>query len=164
MPNDSSADRPIRVLVSSCLLGNCVRYDGRHKRDAFVVETLGALCELVPVCPEVESGLPVPREPMGLTGEPDAPRLTGVESGVDHTDRVAAWARVRLAELAPLRLSGYICKKGSPSCGLEGPGIFTRAFLASFPSAAVEDEERLSRAGPRRAFLDRALAPRRNGE
>jgi uncharacterized protein YbbK (DUF523 family) len=77
----------IKLGISSCLLGNPVRYDGGHKLDHFLSETLGHYVEWVPVCPEVESGLPVPREAMHLVGDPEAPRLVTIRSNVDHTDR-----------------------------------------------------------------------------
>lgn len=159
----------IRVGVSACLLGQNVRYDGGHKRDPYVVETLGKFFAFVPVCPEVECGLGVPREPMRLTGDPAAPRLVTIKSGVDLTDQMRAWAAGRVAELAAEDLCGFIFKAKSPSSGLErvkvyndkglpvprGTGLFARAFLDAFPLIPVEDEGRLHDDKLRENFIER---------
>jgi len=83
----------IRIGISACLIGKPVRYDGGHKRDPYLMDTLGRFVEWVPVCPEVECGLPVPREPMRLVGEPESPRLVTIRSGIDHTDRMLGWTK-----------------------------------------------------------------------
>ncbi len=62
----SHASKPIRIGISSCLLGQEVRFDGGHKRDPFLTDTLGAQVEWVAVCPEVEMGLGTPRETLRL--------------------------------------------------------------------------------------------------
>ena len=94
-------DEPvIRLGISTCLLGERVRYDGGHKLDRFLVQTLGRYFEWVPVCPEVEMGLPVPRESMRLEGDPADPRLVASRSGTDHTEAMKAWAQCRVDELA----------------------------------------------------------------
>lgn len=166
---------PIRILISSCLLGESVRYDGGHKRDGFLVDTLGKFVEWVPVCPEVDCGLPTPREAMRLTGDPSSPRLVTSKSGADHTDRMVRWARTRLRELEALTLCGYICKKDSPSSGMErvkvygesgipaktGAGIFTKAFLDHFPLVPVEEEGRLQDPVLREMFIERVFTLRR---
>ena len=90
----------IKLGISACLLGEKVRYDGGHELDRFLTGTLGKYVDFVPVCPEVECGLGVPREAMRLVGDPRDPRLVTVHSGVDHTERMLAWARRRVAELA----------------------------------------------------------------
>jgi uncharacterized protein YbbK (DUF523 family) len=161
---------PIRLLVSACLLGDPVRYDGRQKRDAYVADQLGAVVQWVRVCPEVECGLPVPRPPMDLFGDPASPRLIDVD-GVDHTPRMRAFILRRLAELEAAPLCGYVCKAGSPSSGLErvpvidaagvphpvGAGLFTAAFRARFPEVPVEDEKGLADPARREAFLERVF-------
>ena len=150
--------QPIRIGVSACLLGRPVRYDGGHKLDRYLVGTLGRFFEFVPVCPEVACGLSVPREPMRLSGDPDAPRLVTTRTGVDHTERLRVWAVGCLEELAEADLCGFIFKAKSPSCGLarvkvygdagvpapHGVGLFARAFLDRFPLIPVEDEGRLN--------------------
>src|SRR5437867_1578905 len=137
----SSLPTPLRLGISACLLGQAVRYDGGHKRDPFLAETLGRFVEWVPVCPEVELGLGVPREPIRLEGDPAAPRLVAAKSRRDLTRAMTRLARARAAELARLDLVGYVFKKDSPSCGMErvrvhgggrprrrGTGLFERAL------------------------------------
>jgi len=168
-------DGPIRVLVSSCLLGEKVRYDGGHKRDPFLVETLGRFVEVVPVCPESGCGLPTPREAMRLAGDPARPRLVTVRTGVDHTGKMRRWIRGKLHDLEGLDLCGYICKKGSPSSGMErvkvyggngipanvGAGMFTKAFMDRFPLIPVQEEGRLQDPALRELFVERMFTLRR---
>ncbi len=137
-------NKPVRILVSACLLGEKVRYDGGHKRDPFLIETLGPFVEWVRVCPEADCGLPVPREAMRLAGDPKHPLLVTIGTGIDHTERMERWAKGRLEELSGLGLRGYIGKKGSPSCGMEPVGVFTRMFTGRFPHLPVEEEGRLA--------------------
>jgi len=168
-------DGPIRILVSSCLLGEKVRYDGGHKRDPFLVETLGRFVEYVPVCPEVECGLQTPREAMRLAGDPADPRLVTSKTGVDHTGKMQGWNRRKLQDLEGLDLCGYICKKDSPSSGMErvkvygetgipakvGAGMFTKAFMDHFPLIPVEEEGRLQDPVFREMFVERVFTLRR---
>jgi uncharacterized protein YbgA (DUF1722 family)/uncharacterized protein YbbK (DUF523 family) len=118
-------ERP-RIGISRCLLGEEVRFDGGHKRDPFLIHTLGRAMEWVPVCPELEVGMGVPREAIHLVASPDGVpagasrvRLLGVKSGTDWTDRMVRYSRERTSDLAGLHLSGFILKKDSPSCGME---------------------------------------------
>ncbi len=143
-------EEPIPIGISACLLGEKVRYDGGHALDRFVVETLGQFVEFVPVCPEVEFGLSVPREPMRLVGDPDSPRLITTKNQVDYTDRMLKWAKKRVTELESQGLCGFIFKSKSPSSGMErvkvynekgipskkGVGLFARVFHAAFSSGA----------------------------
>jgi len=166
---------PIRIGVSSCLLGEKVRYDGQHKHDPYLTGTLGQFFEWVPVCPEVECGLPVPREAMRLVGDPEQPRLVTRKTGIDHTARMQAWARKRLRELEALDLHGFIFKRASPSSGLlrvkvydasgmprpVGVGIWARAFTRHFPLLPVEEEGRLHDPALRENFIERVFALRR---
>ena len=162
----------IRLGVSRCLLGEAVRYDGGHQLDRFVAHTLGAFVEFVPVCPEVECGMPVPREAVRLVGDPVQPRLLGRESGRDWTGQMEAWAARRLEALAREGLCGFVFKSGSPSSGLErikvypadggrqpvsykGVGIFARMFLERFPRLPVEDDGRLHDPRLRENFIER---------
>jgi len=123
---------PIRVGVSACLLGQPVRYDGGHKRDLYVVDTLGCYFEFVPVCPEVECGLGVPREAMRLVGDPDAPRLMTIKTGVDLTERMRSFAVARAQALAEENLCGFIFKAKSSSSG------FTRVKVYNDKGAPAE--------------------------
>jgi uncharacterized protein YbgA (DUF1722 family)/uncharacterized protein YbbK (DUF523 family) len=168
------ADR-IRLGISSCLLGNLVRYDGGHQHDRYLTETLGSYVEYVPVCPEVECGLGIPRESMRLVGDPDSPRLLTSRSGIDHTEKMRAWFKERLKELAMENLDGFIFKKDSPSSGMErvkvysdegmprktGTGIFARAFMDYFPTLPVEEDGRLHDPGLRENFIERIFVHRR---
>src|SRR5438552_4763645 len=113
-----------RVGISQCLLGENVRYDGGHKLDRVLVETLGPLVEWVPVCPEVEVGLGTPREPMRLVGDLHEPRLITINTVVDHTDAMNRFAQQRVRELEALNLSGFVFKSASPSCGIRGVLLF----------------------------------------
>jgi len=160
---------PIRLGVSTCLLGEPVRFDGGHKLDRFVRDTLGRYVEFVPVCPEVECGLSIPREAMHLSGDPDAPRLVTVRTGKDLTDQMRSWAAGRVGELEGEQLCGFIFKSNSPSSGMErvklhdanhipsprGVGLFARAFMDHFPLLPVEDDGRLHDAGLRENFIER---------
>jgi uncharacterized protein YbgA (DUF1722 family)/uncharacterized protein YbbK (DUF523 family) len=164
--------RPIRIGISSCLLGEAVRFDGGHKRDTFLADTFGRFVEWVPVCPEVECGLGTPRESMRLVRAGDDVRLLTVRTGVDLTDRLERYARRRLAQLASNDLSGYVLKKDSPSCGLErvkiydrhevatrsGRGLFAARLLERFPNLPVEEEGRLSDPRLRENFVERVFA------
>jgi uncharacterized protein YbgA (DUF1722 family)/uncharacterized protein YbbK (DUF523 family) len=161
----------ITIGISSCLLGEKVRYDGGHKHDRYITDTLGQFFEYVPVCPEVEYGLPVPREAMHLAGDVDNPRLVTVRTGVDHTEGMKKWAENKLEKLAPQGLSGYIFKSKSPSSGMRGVkvyagsappvhrgvGIFAAAFMKRFPLIPVEDEGRLHDPGLRENFIERVF-------
>ena len=156
-----------RIGISQCLLGEPVRYDGGHKLDSVLIETLGRYVEWVPVCPEVEVGLGTPREPMHLVGDLHAPRLITINTGVDHTDAMNRFAQQRVHELEALNLSGFVFKSASPSCGIgEVPletGLFARAFMAHFPLIPVEDESRLHDPQAIKNFLERVRSYRTGG-
>jgi len=139
----------IKLGISSCLLGENVRYDGAHKLDAYLKDKLGKLVEWVPVCPEIECGLGVPREPMHLIGSLESLRLVTRNSRIDHTDKMLEWAKKKLAQLEKKELRGFIFKSDSPSCGLnsvfseKGIGIFAKEFTKHFKLMPVEDNDRL---------------------
>ncbi|MFZ5995722.1 MAG: YbgA family protein [Thermodesulfobacteriota bacterium] len=168
-------EKTIRLGISACLLGSKVRFDGGHKWDRFITDTLGQYVEYMPVCPEAECGLGIPREPMRLTGEPDSPRLVTVRTAQEHTKRMARWVRKRMVELAKEGLSGFIFKARSPSCGVReiqvfneeggrvknGVGIFARAFMDHFPLCPVEDEDRLHDPAVRENFIERIFVYKR---
>jgi uncharacterized protein YbgA (DUF1722 family)/uncharacterized protein YbbK (DUF523 family) len=158
----------IRLGISSCLLGNAVRYDGGHERDRFLTDTLGRYVDFVPVCPEAEVGLGIPREAMRLVGEVTHPRLLTIRSRIDHTERMTEWAEKRVKELEKENLCGFIFKSDSPSSGLErvkvydqngipvkkGVGLFARVFIDHFPLLPVEDEGRLNDPLLRENFIE----------
>ena len=161
-------DEKIRLGISECLLGHQVRYDGGHKWDRFLTDTLGQYVEYVPVCPEVECGLGIPREAMRLVGNPETPRLVTIRSGVDLTDRMLSWAGRRVVELEKEDLCGFIFKSDSPSSGMErvkvynekgmpekrGVGLFAKAFMEHFPLIPVEEEGRLHDPKLRENFIE----------
>ena len=166
---------PIRIGVSSCLLGAEVRFDGGHKRNDFLTGVFGRFVEFVPVCPEFELGLGVPRESLRLTRADGEIRMVGNLSGADHTVAMNRFAARRVAALAREQLSGYVLKKDSPSCGMErvrvyasggtpardGRGLFAAALIARYPHLPVEEEGRLNDPRLRENFIERVFAYRR---
>jgi uncharacterized protein YbgA (DUF1722 family)/uncharacterized protein YbbK (DUF523 family) len=169
---DNGQDCTIRLGISTCLLGENVRYDGGHKLDRFLVNTLGQYVEWVPVCPEVETGMSIPRESLRLVGDPEAPRLVTIKSGQDYTERMQIWARERLEQLAEVKLHGFVFKSKSPSSGLfrvkvytekgmpsqVGTGIFAQEVKKRFPLLPLEEEGRLHDMRLRESFIDRVFA------
>lgn len=165
-----SESRRIKIGISACLLGRKVRWDGNHKHDRFLTDTLGKYVEYVPVCPEMECGMGVPREPVRLVGDPSAPRLMTTRTGKDLTSQMKTWAEKRLRELENEGLAGYIFKCDSPSSGMirvkvysedgkssakNGSGIFARMFMDHFPHIPVEDDGRLHDLKIRENFIER---------
>jgi uncharacterized protein YbgA (DUF1722 family)/uncharacterized protein YbbK (DUF523 family) len=165
----------IRLGISTCLLGEKVRYDGGHKLDHFLVDTLGPFVEYVPVCPEVELGLSIPREALRQVGDPENPRLVTSRSGQDLTEAMLVWARQRVRALEGEGLCGFIFKSRSPSSGMErvkvydargmahktGVGLFARVFMEHFPLLPVEEEGRLHDPLLRENFIEAIFALRR---
>lgn len=159
----------IKLGISACLLGHNVRYDGGHKLDRYIRDTLGQYIDFLPICPEVECGLGIPREAMRLVGDPDSPRLITVRTGRDMTQQMLAWASKRLEELKSQGLCGFIFKSGSPSSGMErvkvytpqgmpsqkGVGLFAKAFMEKFPLLPVEEDGRLHDPKLRENFIER---------
>ncbi len=170
----------IRLGISACLLGQEVRYNGGHKRDAFLTETFGRYVEWVPVCPEVELGMGTPRpairlERIGKHG--GETRLVMPSTGVDYTEAMREYAERRVADLAGMDLDGWVLKKDSPSCGLErvkvypkgtsgaptkdGRGIFAEILSTRLPDLPVEEEGRLNDPDLREAFISRVFVHHR---
>jgi uncharacterized protein YbgA (DUF1722 family) len=166
------ANRAPRIGISACLLGEAVRFDGGHKRDAFLTDTFGRFVEWVPVCPEAECGLGTPREAMRLVRSHAGMRLLTVQSGRDITPQMDRYTARRTERLAEEDLCGFILKKDSPSCGLErvriydqqgvpsrtGRGRFAAGLLERFPRLPVEEEGRLSDPRLRENFVERVFA------
>jgi uncharacterized protein YbgA (DUF1722 family)/uncharacterized protein YbbK (DUF523 family) len=172
MRPENPVEPRLRVGVSACLVGEKVRFDGGHKRDPFLTEVLGRWVEWVPVCPEVELGLGVPRETLRLEGDPAAPRLVA-KGGADRTAAMRRLAARRVATLRRMSLVGYVLKKDSPSCGMErvrvygdgggaprrtGVGLFARALMDAMPFLPVEEEGRLDDPALRENFVERLFA------
>ncbi len=170
--DDDRRLRPIRIGISACLLGQPVRFDGGHKRDAFLTETFGRFVEWVPVCPEVECGFGTPREAMRLVRVGDGVRLLTAKTGTDLTGPMERVSRSRAAALRGEDLAGFVLKKNSPTCGLArvkvydrhgsparaGRGIFAAALVEACPHLPVEEGGRL--VDPHRCenFVERVFA------
>jgi len=165
----------IKLGISSCLMGEKVRYDGGHRLDPFLKETLGQYMEYVPVCPEVECGLPIPRESMHLEGNPESPRLVTSFTKREITKQMIKWAKKRVIELEKEDLCGFIFKSNSPSSSMErvrvyneqgmpikkGVGMFARILMEHFPLLPVEDEVRLHDPQLRENFIERIFSLKR---
>ncbi len=165
----------IKVGISSCLLGMKVRFDGGHKHDNYITQTLGRYFEWLSVCPEVEMGMGIPRENIRLVGDAEDPRLIGHKSSTDYTRTMKSYADKRLEDLKKADLHGYILKKDSPSCGMHrvrvyaengmpvrtGTGIFARALMRKFPLLPIEEEGRLNDPPLRENFIERVFAHHR---
>ena len=164
-----------KIGISSCLLGNPVRWNAGHKLDRFLTNTLGQFVEYVPVCPEVEAGFGVPRESVRLVGDPENPRMITFKSKKDLTDQMTRWAKKRVKELEKEDLCGFIFKSDSPSSGMirvkvysekgmprkVGVGMFARAFMDHFPRIPVEDDGRLHNPAIRENFIERIFSLKR---
>jgi len=166
----------IRIGISTCLLGEKVRYDGQHKRDSYITDILSQWFEFVPVCPEFELGLGVPREPMRLEGDPAKPKLVTIKTRQDLTEPMQSWCDQRVHGLEQENLCGFIFKSKSPSSGMErvkvypaeggmpikkGSGLFARSFMDHFPNIPVEEEGRLHDAALRENFIERVFTLKR---
>jgi uncharacterized protein YbgA (DUF1722 family)/uncharacterized protein YbbK (DUF523 family) len=164
----------ITIGVSSCLLGEKVRYDGSHKHDGYVAGTLGAYFSYVSVCPEVECGMPTPREAIRLEGDPASPRLVTRMTRRDVTGQMLSYREARLEKLKNDNLCGYILKKDSPSCGLwrvkvyqgqgvvkSGSGMFAAGLMRRFPLLPAEEEGRLNDPKIRENFIERVFSYKR---
>lgn len=169
--NEATTAARIRIGISSCLLGAKVRYDGNHKLDTYITQTLGRFFDYVPVCPELAIGMGVPRPPIRLVGDPSAPRAVGVDDpALDVTARLAAYGTGMGHDLQ--EISGYILKSKSPSCGMErvkiygahgghakqGRGIYAAAFTAAQPLLPIEEDGRLGDPVLRENFIERVFA------
>ncbi|NOX42691.1 MAG: DUF523 domain-containing protein [Gammaproteobacteria bacterium] len=152
--------RKPRVGISSCLLGHYVRYDGKDKRNDFIVSRLSEYVEFIAICPEVGIGLGVPRAPIHLIDDPDTPEKPGAvfihDPCIDVTQSLATYAK-QIAQNYP-DLSGFIFKSRSPSCGLyntpvfsstttqhikNSSGIFASEITRLLPRLPTENEENL---------------------
>jgi uncharacterized protein YbgA (DUF1722 family)/uncharacterized protein YbbK (DUF523 family) len=162
----------IKLGVSACLMGEKVRYDGGHKHDRYLTDILGNYFEWISVCPELDVGMGVPRESVRLSGSGDQPRMVGIKSRVDWTDRMNRYAKGKADQLAKFRLCGYVLKKDSPSCGMErvriygesgtpsknGRGLFADAIKIRLPLIPIEEEGRLNDPAIRDNFIVRVFA------
>jgi len=160
-----------RVGISSCLLGDEVRYDGGSKWHRVTVEIIGPRVEWVPMCPELEVGMGIPREPVNLIGPAESPSLLAMGTGLDWSKKMKTFSQQTIQTLKRQGLNGYIFKSASPSCGLKeikvyenksldqwvasGTGLFAREFLRKFPDLPVADEEELTTERQAVEFVER---------
>ena len=165
----------IKIGISACLLGHKVRWNGGHTRDPYLVDTLGMYLEYLPVCPEVECGLGIPRETLRLVGDPDNPLLVTSKTNIDHTRQMNRWALKRVKELEKENLCGFVFKKNSPSSGLhrvpvknfkgmpqkKGRGLFAQTFTEHFPLIPAEEEGRLNDPKLREMFIEQIFTLKR---
>lgn len=170
--NQSSAESRIKVGISSCLLGEEVRYNGGHKHSSLCTRDLGRYFEFLSVCPEVGIGLGVPRKPIRLVGNPHDPDVVEVGDPTRNVTRqLKDFSQNRIPALHDL--CGYIFIKGSPSCGLfrvkvynatghpqeeTGRGVYARAVTEAYPLLPVEEAGRLQDAVLRENFITRVFA------
>lgn len=163
--------KKIKIGISSCLLGNKVRYDGGHKLDPFIFKTLDQYFSFVPVCPEAECGFGIPREPMRLEGSFSNPRLITVLSRVDVTNKLLSWSKSKIRTLKSYDISGFIFKSRSPSCGIshiavynkksrpvkKGQGIFVNMIIKHFPFIPYIDEKKFHDLKFRESFIEQVF-------
>lgn len=163
----------LNLGVSSCLMGNPVRFNGGHCRNGFLLDEVGPLAELVEVCPEMAVGMGAPRETIRQEAGPNGlVQLRAPKSGTDWTEPLTRYSKSSAEKLAGLGLDGFILKKDSPTCGLQrvkvynlagmaekkGMGVFARALRERMPLMPIEEEGRLHDARLRESFFERAYA------
>lgn len=163
---------PIKIGISTCLLGEKVRFDGGHKHDRYLTDILGNFFEFVPSCPEIEIGMGVPRDSVRLVNISNSIRLIGPKTGTDWTDKMNSYSAKLAKKLSSLNLSGYILKSDSPTCGMErvriynkdgipnknGRGLFAEVFMKENPLIPVEEEGRLNDTKIRENFITRVFS------
>ena len=165
MPDNNKKPKP-RIGISRCLLGDAVRYDGQSKANRIILDELEQLFEFIPVCPEVEAGLSIPRPPVQLSDSIEEPRLRGRDNpSIDITQQMLDYCQIKPGELD--ELAGFIFKSRSPSCGLNSTpvfingqcvtdisrGIFARAMCARYPALTVIEETDLEDEALLRQFI-----------
>lgn len=171
---DMPEARPLRIGVSSCVIGEEVRWNGGHSRQRYLTDMLGPFVEYVPVCPEVEVGMGVPRPTVRLVRDGDTIRMIDPKNEVDWTSSMNRLSRSRASDLADEDLSGFVLKKDSPTCGVfrvriytdtgverNGRGLFADALIRRMPHLPIEEEGRLNDARIRENFVERIFAYRR---
>ncbi len=162
------SEQKIVIGISSCLMGQKVRFDGNPKESRFVTEELSKTFDFVPICPEMAIGLGVPRTPIHLVGNQETQRAVNIkDESIDVTTQLVEFGKSKARELT--HISGYIFKKGSPSCGLfsvkiyktannvlnNGTGLYAQQIIDAHPHLPVEEEGRLNDLQLRANFLQR---------
>ena len=158
-----------KIGISSCLLGEKVRYDGEHKKQPAILQAMTQHFELISICPEVAIGLGVPRETIQLIEVNKELVCLGSETKQDVSQRLIDLADQH--HLKHRQLSGYIFKRGSPSCGLSyvkliknghmqrsGTGLYAQRLRQNFPTMPLAEETDLASDSQRQAFIDAVFA------
>ena len=168
--------RPIKIGVSSCIIGEEVRWNGGHARQRWLTDVFWDFVDYVPVCPEVEVGMGVPRPTVRLERHGSGIRMIDPKNEVDWTAAMNRLSRSRASEMESHDLCGFVLKKNSPTCGLErvkvvheggggaskdGQGLFASALVHRFPHLPIEEEGRLNDPQIRENFVERVFAFRR---
>ncbi|WP_455217972.1 YbgA family protein [Kaarinaea lacus] len=161
----------VRIATSSCLLGNEVRYDGGHKHNRYLTDSLSLYFDFVPFCPEAAIGMGIPRPPIRLVKKPDGIHAVGInDPSMDKTSELRNYAS-QVASQQLTDICGFIFKKDSPSCGMErvrvfddnqvpsktGSGIFAGEIMNVCPNLPVEEEGRLMDPVLRENFIERVF-------
>lgn len=158
-------DKPLKLAVSACLLGELVRYDGGHRRHPFVAEVLADLFDLVAVCPEVGVGMGVPRPMIQLVDQGGGLRVLRVgDPQCDETERLRRYSAQMAVELG--QVSGYVLKSRSPSCGLRvpvvpqgvSPGLFAGEIARAWPQLPMVEDDALADEVAQQRFIDQVVA------
>lgn len=164
------AQAKIPVGISSCLLGERVRYDGGHTANSLIAEVLGEHFQFRKFCPELEIGLGVPRKPIRLTRRhPGEIRCHTIDDSTkDYTDALTQCANRQ--QHWHEKLCGYILKSNSPSCGMQqvkiweddswvqgGVGVYAAQLMKNFPCLPIEEEGRLQDRKLRENFIQRVF-------
>lgn len=160
----------IPVGISSCLLGDNVRYDGGHKHQRYCTDVLARYFDFHTFCPEVAIGMGVPRQPIRLVGELLSPRAVGSrDAELDVTEQLLDYGDQMVLRVA--QFSGYIWMKDSPSCGMFNTKVYQqpnvppakRAGLVAdrvrrrLPQIPMEEGGRLNDPALRENFVVRVL-------
>lgn len=155
----NTQNKKLKIGISACLIGLKFRYNGTSKFSQTLIDRLGDKVDFIPVCPEVECGLSIPREPMHLEVSAKGTRLKGNETATDETERFLRWAENKLDQLEQMDLAAFIFRERSPSCGLAdtkifspggkreitdaGTGLFAQLLQRRFPNMPVGEEKDL---------------------
>ena len=162
----------IKIGISACLMGQKVRYDGGSFQPKLIHSVLPDYMDFVPFCPEVEIGMSVPRETVRLVTTETGIKLKAPKSGTDYTNQMNAYSIEKTNALSKLEISGYILKKGSPTCGMErvrvynsrgipeksGNGLFASQLKKAFPNIPIEEDGRLNDIHLREHWIERVFA------
>ena len=171
VPINKMSSTPIKVGISSCLVGQEVRFDGGHKQSKYCQQVLANHFDFEPICPEMGIGLGTPRRAIRLIKDEDIIRVVASDGSFDVTDKLNEFSEKTSATLD--HLSGYVFCAKSPSCGMErvtlyqagtnngqrdGVGVFAARVMKDHPLLPVEEDGRLNDSLLRENFITRVIA------